>query len=69
MANGLGRTCDSLIVYYEIASSYGCHLQVEGDSEVVELTHSSIPSHHRVGEMDRVLEHGRLGGDLVGLRI
>jgi hypothetical protein len=69
MADGLGGTCDSLVVYYEIASSYRCRLQVESDSAVVELTHTSIPPHHRVGEIDRVPEHGRLGEDLVGLRI
>jgi hypothetical protein len=69
MANGLRRTCDSLAVYYGIASSYRCHLQVESNSEVVELIHTPISPRHRVDETDRLLEHRRLSGDLVGLRI
>jgi hypothetical protein len=69
MANCYGRAYNGLFVCYKMASSRRRPLQDDSGSEVVEFTNTLTPQHHRKGETDRVLEHGSLSGELVGLRI
>jgi len=61
--------CDGIRAFKEMDLSYRCRLQNDIGPEIVKSIYTSTPSHHRIGEMDRVLGYGSLSGDLVGLRV